>query len=297
MSLKENIQTLFREIEVYNAHGLFDEAKVKCDKLAKLIRQSNRIKNKQDLLDLVAKKVGILEEGARRTEVIANAAEMTEKQQELVKDVFSSGTGESESAAMEGATALLMFGQFEKALSEFTQLLEIDALRVAAAKNIIRCHVGLSSLDDAVDRYNQWLSGGRFPSEGLRKLRAFLQNVLKKRGMDTVLPKPEEVTVVEEDEVPEEEFIDVLSIEIPSKDDSRTMLDVRYQKGNLISVIIPPSSSTLLDSLKVGSTLNDVQFYSPAVVFTDTCVVSAKNRIKSGPKKGDYSLVLKILNI
>ncbi|MFH2218377.1 MAG: hypothetical protein ABII68_01800 [Pseudomonadota bacterium] len=301
-NIKENIQTLFREIEIYRSHGLFVEAREKCDFLAKLIQGTDRIKNKQELLNVVAMKVNALKDDARKTEEVSEKARMTAKQQELVRDLFAfEKDKDPDSIAMEGATALLMFGQFERALSEFSKLLKNDALRVAAAKSIIRCHIGLSSLDDAVRHYNKWFSSGRFPRDGLGKIRSLLNSALKEKGIDATLPKSEEMPEVGEDDARAEEFIDISSLEITvddtSKKGKRIMLDVRYQKGNLVSVIIPRSDKALLDRLKVGLKLNDVQFYSPAVVFMDSCVVSAKKQIKTGPKKEDYAVVMKILNI
>lgn len=51
MDLKERIKSIFREIEIYRSHSLFEEAMGKCRKLAKLIQQNDRIKNKQELLE------------------------------------------------------------------------------------------------------------------------------------------------------------------------------------------------------------------------------------------------------
>ncbi|MFC1815054.1 hypothetical protein ACFL0M_03735, partial [Thermodesulfobacteriota bacterium] len=227
--------------------------------------------------------------------------QMSSREQDLVKKLFSfSKEKGADSVALEGATALLIFGQFEKALSEFNELIKRDSLRVIAAKNILRCYIGLSSLDDAVTQYNQWVSSGQFPSGGLENVRFFLQDILKKGGIEKSLPKPQEITAVKEEDIHEEEFIDILSIKLPFNGESQEgkdiILDVSYQKGHLISVIIPSSNQVLIDNLKTGLRIDGVQFYSPAIVFKDSCVVSVKNQINSGPHKGDYALVLRILN-
>lgn len=302
MNIKEEIQKLLRELEVYRSHGLFVEAKEKCKTLEKLIQQSDRLKNKQKLLDVVSKMVRDLENDAREFEETAASAQMPAGEQKLVKDVPPfSAKKKAEPATIDGATAALLSGQFEKALSEFNELIKIDSYRVVAAKSILRCHIELSSFDDAVMQYNLWFLSDQFTSGGLEKIHAFLKDALQKRGVDEFLPKPEKVTDDTVDEVQEEEFLDILSLKISLDDEfqeeKEMMLDVSDQEGSLVSVIVPCDYRSLIDKLKVGSTLKDVQFHSPSVVFIESCVVSAKNQIKSGPKKGDFTFVMKILNI
>ena len=300
MDIKEDIKTLFREIEVYCSHSLFEEAKQKCQKLEALIQGSSRIKNKQELLEIVAQKVKNLEGDARRVEEKAASAEMSAREQNLVKKLFAFSRGKrDDSAAIEGATALMVFGQFEKALGELNELIKIDSLRVIAAKNTIRCHIGLSSLDDAVGQYKQWLSSGQFPAGELEHIRAFLQDILNKKGLDEILPVPEEKTEVKEDDL-EGEYLDILTVQIPINDELQenkdVILDVGYQKGNMVSVIIPEGNHMLVDSLKAGLRIDEAQFYSPAVVFKSSCVISALNQIESGPQKGSYALIMQILD-
>lgn len=302
MDIKGNIKTLLREIELYRSHSLFEEAKEKCQKLAKLVHQDDRIKNKQKLLNVVTEKVKDLEKESRKAGAEIAAAQMTTKEQALVKKLFTFSKNKgADSAAFEGAIALLVFGQFEKALSEFNELIKRDSLRVVAAKNIIRCHIGLSSLNDAVTQYNQWVKSDQFPLEELEKIRSFLQGILNKRGTGQNLAKPETIADVKGAERQEDEFIDILSIKLPigeeSKDGKGFTLDVSYQEGSMISVIIPSINQILIDRLKVGLRIDAVQFNSNAVVFNESCVVSSTNQINSGLQKGNYVLALKILNV
>jgi len=301
MDLKERIRTIFREIEVYRSHSLFEEAQEKCRKLAKLIQQNDRIKNRQELLDVVAKKIQILEKESCKVEAAAAAAQMTTREQELVKKLFAfSEEKDEDSAAWEGATALLLFGQLNGALSEFKKLIGRDSLRVDAAKSILRCHIGLSSLDEAVKQYHQWFSGGQFPVKEIENIRSFLQDILEKKGIKQILPKPAADKDVIEVEAEEEEFIDILTIQLPGnykrQDKQEVVFDVAYQKGNLISVIIPGGDRALAENFKAGVRINDVQFYSPMVVFRSACLVTAVNPILTGPQKGGYALVMQVLN-
>lgn len=301
MDIKKHIQTLFLETEVYRSHALFVEAKNKHTDLVKLIRQSDQLKNKKELIAALSKRMQHLEIEARKFEEAGASTQMSRKSRDLVKKLFSSSKEEgSDAAEHEGAKALLVFGQYESALSEFNKLIKRDAVRVDAAKNIIRCHIGLSSLDNAVTQYQQWSSNGQFPSEDLEKIRSFLQDALNNWGIYKDLPKPKETTNVKDHSVEEEDIIEILSVKIPLDVESQKgkiiKLDVSFQKGIMLNIIIPSTSRALIDNLKIGLKLNDVQFYSAAVIFKGSCLVSAKKQIKSGPKKGDYILVMKILN-
>ena len=101
MDLKNIIKTRFREIEVYRSHSLFEEAGEKCRKLAKLIQQNALIKNKQELLDIVAQKIQTLEKESRKVEAAAELTQMTTREQELVKKLFTfSEEGDEDSAAL-----------------------------------------------------------------------------------------------------------------------------------------------------------------------------------------------------
>lgn len=300
MNTKKHIKTLFREIEVYSSQCLYVEAKEKCREMARLIWQSEQLKNKQKFMAAVAKKVRDLENNARKFEEAGVSARMSMKEEDIVKNWISYSKGrEADSTALEGAIALLVLGQFERALNEFNKLIKKDSCRVIAARNILRCHIGLASLDDAVRQYHQWLSRGQFSLRQLEIIHSFLQNILIKKGIDETLQKPEGATDVEEYETLEEEFVDILSIIIilddAPQEENVIKLDVSFQRGNIISVIVPGTNQFIIDYLKVGMRLENVQFYSPAVIFRDSCVISAKKQIESGPKRGDYTLLMKIL--
>jgi hypothetical protein len=300
--IKTHIQTLIKEIEIYRSHSLFGEAKGKCIELAELIRKNDQLKNKQKLLSAVSKKMKDLEKDARQFEDGEATVQMSTTELDLVKNLFSpSKETAADSTTIEGAIALLVFGQFEKALNEFYELLNIDAHRVVAAKNILRCHIGLSDLDNAITQYRQWHSSGDFPVEELGKIHSFLTDKLQQMGIDESLPKPEKEPDAEQDEAVEEEFVDILSVKVPMDDGSGKgtgiKLDVSFQEGNMFSVIIPRKNQAMIDGLKVGLKIEDIRFYSPSVVFMDTCIVSALEEIASGPKKGDYTMVMEILDI
>jgi len=297
--IKKPILLLLQEIEAYRSHSLFAEAKSRCRELSDIIQKSYQLRNKHRLLATVSKKMKALDNDIRAFEEAGALVQMSIEEQEVVKKLFSFSMEEgTDSAIFEGATALLVFGQYEGAFKEFNKLMKSDALRIVAAKNILRCHMGFSSIDDAIEQYQIWLSGGKLPPEQLDKVRFFLQGILDKKGINKKLPVPIDV---QNDEVSKEEFIDILSIILPFDDESQKkkeiLLDVNFQRRNMINLIISKKDQDLIDYLKTGEKLNDVQFNSAEIIFKDSCTISEKSQIRSGPKAGDYTLTLEILNM
>jgi hypothetical protein len=120
-----------------------------------------------------------------------------------------------------------------------------------------------------------------------------------------MLPQVEEPVDFEMNELGEsenedDEFMDISSIGITLDTGSEKKrmidLDVSFQQGNEINLIISSKNKDLIDNLKVGFRLNDVQFYSPFAIFTGSGIVSAKTQIGFGPKQGDYSLDITVIN-
>ncbi|MBW1895107.1 MAG: hypothetical protein JRI91_15660 [Deltaproteobacteria bacterium] len=302
MDIKKHIHIILKEIEAYRSHSLFNEAKIKCKELEDLIQQSSQIKNKQKFLTSVTNKIRNLEKNSFQFDKMGASVQMSPEEKALVKKLFSSPQKKgSDSAILEGAIALLVFGQFKGALEEFNKLLNNDSLRVSAAKNIIRCHIGLNDLDNTVVQYQKWFDSGRFTPEQLETIRPFLQGILDKRGITKSLPETESKPDGGEQEIKEEKeekFIDILSVVISLGDKSNVKknfeLDVSFQRNNVINVIVPGANKALVDYMKVGSELKNVQFFSYNIIFMGSCFVSDKNQINFGPKKGNYSVIMKI---
>jgi tetratricopeptide (TPR) repeat protein len=299
MGDKENIKRLLQEAELYQGQGLLNEARIKYDEVSDLIRNNPKIKNKDKLLAGLAKKINLLEVDTQKVERGPSSPELSPKAQDLIKKLFSFSKEESEEeAALEGALALAKFGQFERALQEFNKLFSIEAQRLEAAKNILRCHIALDAEDTAADNYEAWAKGDLFTADQLGILRALLEQVFENKGVDrklTVVGAQPEIVVEKKQD---EEFIDISSIGIlldsgPGKG-KVVEFDVNFQSGNLLSLIISKKEGTLIEHLGVDQTLEDLQFYSPIAIFNGSGVVAAKSEIKSGPKQGDYCLDIKI---
>jgi tetratricopeptide (TPR) repeat protein len=300
MDTTKQIQSLFNEAKVYQSQSLFAEAREKYIETARLIRKSERLKNKNELITIISKRLRALENDVNGFERLGASPRMSVKEEDVVKEtLFLSKDKKTDSYALEVAAALLGFGQFEQAVKEFEKLLKRDTLRVAAAKNIIRCHIAVSSLKSALAEYQKWLYSDFFPSDQLEKIRFFIEAILKRKGIDKRLPRREAATADNATETKEETVLDIISVIItldkgPQKGEGLA-LDVSSQTGNIISVIVSDMDQGFIDNLEVGSRLDNVQFFSPIAVLRGSGIVSGKTLISSGQKKGSYSIVIKVL--
>jgi tetratricopeptide (TPR) repeat protein len=333
MDPKDQIISLLKEADLYQKQGLLNEAKGKYKKATEIIRVNPSIKNGADLIASIVKKVVDLNQKINDINQAASKPTVSDQKQELIKNLFAgSGAKDDCTNRLEGAIALAKFGQFERALEEFERLLDVDTVRVAAAKNIVRCHLEVDALEDAAQCFERWVGDDRFASAQLDKIRFFLEGRLRKAGFERELYQKEE-TVSDEDmealemvstsaeasdasedriqlasqkanleefELPDEdEFLDINSVGIqfhsgPQKGEM-VEFDVSFQTGNSINLIISSKEQALLDELERGTKLNDLQFFSPIAILNGSGVVTAKTQIKSGPKEGDYSLDITIL--
>lgn len=306
MGIKNQIKSLLKQAKVYSEQGLLNEAKSIYIQAGKLMQKhKDRIKD-QTLAVYISKKLNTLKEEINKVDTSSNTIPMPEAVQNIIKDKFSFAA-DDDSKALEGAVALAKFGQFERALEEFTNLIGRAAIRVDAAKNIIRCHKALNTVADSVENYHAWLQSDSFNYDQLVKLRVFLQNILDKKGMDVKLPQPEppssgKVTRIEpepavEEMVQEEEILDIGSVEITVSNGNSVEIDVSFQSGAVVNLLISKDEKDLIEFLKPDMKLEDVQFYSPIAMFKGRGTVVAMSKIESGPKQGDYSLDIEIKSL
>jgi tetratricopeptide (TPR) repeat protein len=311
MNIKTQLTALLQEAEVYREQGLTAEAVKKYNNAIKLVHQTNNIKNKDSLLSTLQKKIQALDESSEKATTGPASPELSSKAQDLIKNLFAfSKSNDEDSGALEGAVALAKFGQFDRALTELMALLDRESIRVEAAKNIIRCHLSIASSDEAIDQYHQWFSSEIFLPSQLETVRGYLDEILKKRGIEAQLPSPLSSTsnleIVEaeldngDEAESEEEFLDITSIGItfetgPQKG-RMIEFDVNFQSGNMLSLIVSKTDQELIRDLKAGAKLQEIQFFSPIAIFNGAGVVSSKTEIKSGPKQGDYCLDIRIIS-
>ena len=333
MDPKDQVISLLKEADLYQQQGLLNEAKERYKKATKILKSNAGIKNGQELIASIVKKVVDLNQKINNINKATSKPTVSDQKQDLIKKLFA-GAGDKDdfSTTLEGAIALAKFGQFGRALEEFERLLDVESVRVAAAKNILRCHLEVDALEDAASSFDRWVGDDRFTTAQLDKIRFFLNGRFAKLGYERDLYQREE-TVSEEDiqvlemespttekerepagepvtspqfgtyedmELPEEdEFLDINSvgIQLQSGPQKGRMIefDVSFQTGNSINLIISNKEGALLDQLEKGTELKDMQFFSPIAILNGSGVVTAKTQIKSGPKEGDYSLDITIL--
>jgi tetratricopeptide (TPR) repeat protein len=304
MSGKEHIKALAKEAEIYRTQGLLSGAKQKYQEILQFVQNHDHYAKDNKLIDAVNKKIKAIEENLAEVIEAPEKPEVSEDVQNLIQKLFSFSK-DKETSVLEGAVALAKFGQYEKALTEFKRLLQEGVLPLEAAKNILRCHITLSSPDVAIYQFKRWVSRGDFSTGDLKYLRGFLQKYLEKRGIETALPEVVETPREKAQEQKkkgkkkkEEEVLDISSVGVqfpngPLKGDM-VEFEVTFQTGNTISIIIPADKKDLLETLQPGLRLKDMQCYSLIAVFNGSGVVSTKSMITSGPKKGYYTLDIKI---
>ncbi|MBT8340046.1 MAG: hypothetical protein HKP58_01645 [Desulfatitalea sp.] len=318
MEIKQQIKTVLQEAEIYRSQGLITEARAKYENAAQLINSIAKLKNRQNLLQGVQAKIKALDTTKDKVEKVTRTPELSTKAQDLIKNLFAfSETRDEDTASLEGAVALAKFGQFDRALAELNVLLEKDSTRIESAKNILRCHLASSSADEAIDQYYKWHAQDLFHANQLEIVRNYLDEILRKKGIEVTLPLPSGIAEVEdtiddlalevgngsesepEPEV-EEEFLDITSIGITFDNGPRkgkmVEFDVNFQAGNMLSLIISKTDRELIEGLDVDTKLKEIQFFSPIAIFNGAGVVASKTQIKTGPKQGDFCLDIRIVS-
>jgi hypothetical protein len=126
--------------------------------------------------------------------------------------------------------------------------------------------------------------------EDLKYVRDFLVSSLRNKGMNEMVPALS--GEIQASVKTQDDFLDISSIKIHFHDGKRhryaVELDVVYQVGGLTSVVVSSADRALLDSLKLGKILHDIQFYTPVTVFRGAGIVSRKSVLEKGPRKGNY---------
>ena len=297
MSDQDHIRSLVKEAEIYRDQGLFVASREKYLNILQFIEKNKTLYNDKKLVSAVRKKITNLEKDVAGIHQETAAPDLSQEVQGLIKKLFSFSKNQG-AAAMEGAVALAKFGQYEAALAEFHRLLEQGTFPLMAAKNILRCHLALSSTSAAIDQFRQWVSGELLSREYLKQTRVFLANILEKKGIKSKLPKVAQGSSVADRSDEQEEVLDISSVRVQLENgpDKGTVVefDVSFQSGNIISVIVSARQKDLADNFSLGIRLPDIQFYSPIAIFRGSGIVSGKTKIRSGPKRGDYMLDIKI---
>jgi hypothetical protein len=298
MADQTQIKLLAKEAELYRTQGLLEESREKYLKALQLIEDNPRFQNNTKARKTIKDKILRIERDLAEIEQETGAPELSGELQDLIKSLFSFSEDKG-AAEMEGAEALARFGQYERAIAEFDKLLKKGTLPLAAAKNILRCHLALSSTDAAINQFQQWLSGELLSRQQLRNIRSFLEYILRKKGVQKKLPEvPWGSSQKSEDTESSANFLDICSIrfrvESGSSQGGVKELDVTFQSGPVISLIVSAKDEDMLDTFVPGIRLKGVHFFSSIAVFRADATISEYTRIKTGPRRGDYILSITI---
>ncbi|MDY6824980.1 MAG: hypothetical protein SWH68_14470 [Thermodesulfobacteriota bacterium] len=291
--MRSKIKSLLQQGELYRSQGLLTEARDSYERVRKIIQKNKQLPNREKLLKNISQKISKLENTLARLETSSKSPQMSPEVNKLIKNLFSqSAADDEEAAALEGAVALAKFGQFNDAIGEFRRLLDMDSQRVAAAKNILRCLIAYKSSDDAFEQLSEWKNENIFSEDELEKVKVFFEDILDKKWDEKGAARSEALTGGAE--VDDDEFLDISAVAITLADGQQLELDVSFQSGNVVSLIIDKKDKDLIADLEEGSKLEDVHFYSPIAIFRGSGQVASKTKISSGPKEGDYSMDIKI---
>lgn len=193
MKITKKIKNLLKEAELYHNQGLLYEAVAKYNDATALIQKNEQLKNQKGLLEGISKKINALKKDISKIELAPKRPEVSGNIQDLIKKMYAFSPDMDEDAkALEGAVALAKFGQFKRAILDFNELLKKDSTRVDAAKNILRCHLALFSIKEAITQYEKWLLDDLFNPNQLNKVYTFFENLLKSEGVEETLPKTKE---------------------------------------------------------------------------------------------------------
>ena len=312
MTFKSQIKSLIQEAELYFSQGLYAESGQKYKYALELIAMTEKIKNRDNLVTALSSKIAGINKMANLIDRGPSSPELSNRAQDLIKKLFSfSENNNSDLADLEGAIALAKFGQFDRALLEFNKLIDISSIRIASAKNIIRCHIAKTSIEDAVAQYNEWHANDLFSPKQLKTVADYLTNIIKHKNLDIILPEPtgllqqeaplgNQETSKSEEMSDEEDVLDITSIGITFPDGpekGKTIeFDVNFQSGNMLSLIISSKDKSLTDGFKTGIELKNIDFFSPIAIFQGSGVIAEKTIIESGPKQGDTCIDIRITN-
>jgi tetratricopeptide (TPR) repeat protein len=190
MGTNENIIVKLKEADLYQKQGLLTEAKSKYQEVVDFLSSHSNFENAGKIKISVLKKIKEIEKEILYVEKKVLSPYMTKESQDLITRMFISTDGEDPNIAiLEGAKALIKFGQFERAIEELSRLLEIESMKTEAAKQILNSHLLASKASRAIDQYERWVSAKSFDKDQFEKMKIQIQDFLKNSGMDKDFPK------------------------------------------------------------------------------------------------------------
>ena len=301
MDIKTQLKDLIKAADLYRSQGLFSEAIEKYQKAADLIQRTEGIPNRQNLIDNISNKIVTLQNKIKKIEKQSALPEVPKEDQDLIKELFTESEGKSKDEAnMEGAMTLAKFGQFDRAIEEFTQMLEKASLRIEAAKNILRCHMAYASIDDAVTQFQKWQTSPLFSSHQLLTIRLFLEVFRYDNQKEKISHQLRDASDVEELDITNGKCPDICSMIITLEEGplqgGTFILDVSFQTGNVITLFLESHKEELLENFETGKMLSNVQYHSTIAIFKGKGMVTERVKMESGSRQGDYRIDIHIFS-
>lgn len=300
MDLGKKIKSFYLEAELYSDQGLLNEALERYNLVEDLLKANSSIRNRNNLLLKIAKKRKLINEKLEKIDgKRSKNIEVSKDTQSLMKEMFSFDDPKIKgSSSLGGAISLAKFGQYDKAIEEFNRLLDYEHLRLEAAKNILWCWLQQNYEDYAISLFQKWQKKKTFPASEMDSIQLYFKDLLKEKGSEkTVTDIEMEKTIEPDSEIEDEDIIDITAIRFDLPDTGTVDFEVSFQSGKYIQMIMPKKEKKILKSIRSGDMLKEIIFYSPMAIFSGTGFVSKIKAISSGPKRGDYSLEIKIINI
>ncbi|MCW7755147.1 hypothetical protein OOT00_14255 [Desulfobotulus sp. H1] len=284
MPTKENFQTILKEARLYSSQGLFDEALNRFETLEILVHQITGLKKKEALQADIRARISELKRKMADVSEENETRIFTAEESELVTTLLPDTDEIPLEMRLEKARLLARYGSYAAAIALFSPLVKEKEVGEEAAKGLITAMVKDGKDNDAVNLLKKWEKSRNFNERFLVRCQSLIP------GMAS------EADPADENEM---DLLPVSSVgirleNVPEDLNDQVDLDVSFQSGNQVSLIISSKDKKLIDDLKVGLRLNDMRCYSPVAVFRSSGIVASKHQIHAGPKKGDWCLNIEI---
>lgn len=293
----ERIDSLLNQADLYRSQGLFRQSESLYLNAQKTLEKTASFSERERIVNTVKQDLNEVRKELLELDQANAALRLPKSVQDLIKEKFSFSTSR-DSSKVEGALALIEFGQYEEALEEFFQLLDKGSFPVLSAKNIIRCYMGMSLPDVAIEQFKQWILDGQLREIELKLIKEFLETVLIKKGIKSALPYVGDPSFKIEDIEKEADDPSIYSAVVYYDDEcskkNRVEFDVIFKTEDTITLMIPADLEYLLGGLAPGKQLYDIQLYCPLGILRDNGTVCGMTEVKFGPRRGDYIINVRV---
>ncbi|TYT75414.1 tetratricopeptide repeat protein [Desulfobotulus mexicanus] len=284
MSVKDKFQVILKEARLYSSQGLYDEALTRFESLEKLVEPIAGLKNKEALISDIRQRISELHEKISAASEKNEKRTFTARESKLVNTLLPDTEETPAEMRLEKGRLLARYGSYPAAIALFSAILKDKKFGEDAGHGLITAMVKDKREEEAADLLRQWQASGLFSEKELTRFQSLIPGMTS--GMEAAEDSSMDLLPVSS--------VGIRLENVPEELNDQVDLDVSFQSGNLVSLIISSKDKKLIDDLKVGLRLNDMRCYSPVAVFRSSGVVASKHQINAGPKKGDWCLNIEI---